>query len=117
MLNHLRDAQPFAIPGGVRGVLYPAGPGNQFSLAVVEQDGVYPENGWSINDTCTETLYIIEGSLTVDVDAETYVIGVGDVLSVTPGQKYRIHGTAKTIDVITPAWDKNQNHIITNETL
>ena len=29
-----------------------------------------------------------------------------------PGQKYQIRGRAKTLDLITPAWDKSQNKII-----
>jgi len=60
-------------------------------------------------------MYIQEGTLTVDVDDATYELAAGDVLSVTPGQKYRVRGTAKTIDVITPAWDKKQNHILNED--
>ena len=107
-----KDAQAFTIPGGTSGGLYPPGPGDAFSIAVVTMDGVYPEKGWSINDICTETMYVQEGQLVVDIEDQTFTIKPGDVLSVEPGNKYRCPGAATTIDVITPAWDKQQNHII-----
>lgn len=112
MLYTLHNAQQFEIPGGTRGVLYPPGPEHAFSIAVVTMDGVYPESGWSINDTCTETMYVQSGSLVVDVEDTSYRIGPGDIVHVVPGKKYRVRGKATTIDVITPAWDKSQNHIV-----
>ncbi len=115
MINKKQEAEQFTIPGGVEGVLYPPGPGGQFSIAVVSQDGVYPAKGRSMNDVCTETMYVQEGRLTVEVDDATYELVAGDVLSITPGQKYRIRGKASTVDVITPAWDKKQNHILEEE--
>lgn len=106
------EAQFFTIPGGTRGRLYPPGPGNAFSIAVVTMDGVYPEKGWSINDVCTETMYVQTGRLKVEIEEETFTLKKGDVLSVLPRKKYRVRGQATTLDVITPAWDKKQNHII-----
>lgn len=112
MLLTQKEAQPFTIAGGTSGLLYPPGPNDAFSLAVVTMDGVYPESGWSVNDRCTETMYVQEGELTVDIEEETFTLGVGDILSVVPGRKYRVRGKATTIDLITPAWDKKQNHSI-----
>jgi len=106
------EAQFFIIPGGTQGRLYPPGPGGAFSIAVVTMDGVYPEKGWSINDVCTETMYVQAGKLTVEIEAETFALKEGDVLSILPRNKYRVRGKATTIDVITPAWDKKQNQII-----
>lgn len=107
-----KEAQSFTIPGGTRGVLYPAGPGNAFSIAVVKMDGVYPEKGWSVNDKCTETMYLQEGELVIEIEEEIFRLKPGDIISVVPGKKYRVRGKATTVDVITPAWDKKQNHII-----
>ena len=107
-----QDAQAFAIPGGTQGMLYPSDPCGALSIAVVEMDGKYPEDGWSINDICTETMYVQEGVMDVDIEGESYTLNPGDVLSIPPKKKYRCHGTAKSIDIITPAWDKSQNHII-----
>ncbi|HBE90646.1 MAG: hypothetical protein A3E37_03000 [Candidatus Andersenbacteria bacterium RIFCSPHIGHO2_12_FULL_46_9] len=112
MKQALAEAQFFTIPGGTQGWLYPAGPGNAFSIAVVTMDGVYPQRGWSINDVCTETMYVQTGRLKVEIEEETFVLKKGDVLSILPRKKYRVRGKAATIDVITPAWNKKQNHII-----
>lgn len=107
-----QDAQKFTIPGGTEGFLYPPGPNDAFSIAVVTMDGVYPKSGWSVNDICTETMYVQQGALQVDIEDQSYELVQGDVLSIVPGKKYRVRGTATTVDVITPAWDKAQNHII-----
>ncbi len=108
-----KDGQEFSIPGGTQGVLYPPGPNKAFSIAVVTMDGQYPENGWSLNDKCTETIYVQAGSLVANVDGKQFKLKSGDILSIVPGKKYRVRGKAMTVDVITPAWDKGQNHIIT----
>ena len=115
MLHTQKDAENFTIPGGVEGVLYPPGPDDQFSIAVVEQDGIYPQQGWSMNDVCTETFYMLEGAFEVDVDDKSFTIKQGDVLSVEPGQKYRVRGKGRSVDLITPAWDKKQNHILKDD--
>ena len=112
MIQSKEDAKAFTIAGGVAGLLYPPGPNKALSIAVVEQDGTYPQQGWSINDTCTETFYVLEGSLEVTINGTSTTLQSGDVCSIQPGNKYQVHGTGKTIDIITPAWDKKQNHII-----
>ncbi len=93
-------------------MLYPPGPNGAFSIAVVDMDGIYPEKGWSINSRCTEAMYVQSGSLTVEVEDRQFELSAGDVLSITPGKKYRVRGKALTVDIITPAWDKAQNKII-----
>lgn len=107
-----QDAASFTIAGGTKGVLYPPGLDNAFSIAVVEMDGVYPEHGWSINDICTETMYVQSGELMVEIEDNTFTLTPGDLLSVEPHKRYRVRGAATTIDVITPAWAKQQNHIV-----
>ncbi len=108
----IKDAQSFTIPGGTKGFLYSPGPDKAYSIAIVTMDGVYPEKGWSINDICTETMYLQSGKLTVNIENDTFILEPGDMISVLPGKKYQVRGIGETIDVITPAWVKEQNHII-----
>jgi mannose-6-phosphate isomerase-like protein (cupin superfamily) len=112
LLHHKTDAAPFTIPGGTVGALYPPGPKAAFSVAVVESRGRYPESGVSVNDVCTESIYVESGELTVTVDGEEHVLAEGDMLCIEPGEHYSITGTGRCIDIITPAWDSKQNHII-----
>ena len=106
------DTTPFEIPGGTTGRLYPNHPAGEHTLAVVEMDGIYPLKGSSRNSVCTETMYVMEGTLNLTVDGEVHVLEEGDCYAITPGHAYRCEGKVKVLDVITPAWDKAQNEII-----
>lgn len=112
MIFHEKDAQKFTIPGGTAGMLYPSSPQKDHTIAMVTMDGVYPEKGFSVNDICTETLFVIEGSLTVVLDEQVHVVGKNDVIVILPGVKYHIEGNGRVLDLITPQWDSAQNHIV-----
>lgn len=105
------DAQHFTIAGGTKGHLFPAHPSGEQSIACVEASGVYPEHGVSVNDRCTETLYVIEGLLEVTVNGVANQLTAGELIMILPGERYSIRGTGKVLDCITPAWDGKQNHI------
>lgn len=107
-----QSAQAFTIPGGTAGWLYPPSPRGDQSVAIVTMDGVYPEKGWSINEVCTETMYILEGQMTLWCDDQQYELHEGDLFVIEPGHRYRCEGKVKSVDLITPAWDKKQNKII-----
>lgn len=128
MLFHSSDAQTFTIPGGTSGLLYPPSPKGDQSVAVVELDGIYPEKGWSVNDICTETLYVLEGELKLIVQKEPdprvprlredgndkeeeYALVSGDLFMILPGNKYRLSGKGTSCVFITPSWDSSQNNI------
>ncbi|HNV12443.1 MAG TPA: hypothetical protein PK686_03585 [bacterium] len=106
------QAKKFDIPGGTSGYLYPSHPKEEQSIALVSARGNYPDNGWSVNSRCTETIFVLSGSLKVNVDGKIFYLKKDDLIMIFPGQKYQIRGRAKTLDLITPAWDKSQNKII-----
>jgi len=112
MLFNKSDAQYFEIPGGTKGYLYPPDDQKQQSIAEVEMDGVYPLEGYSINDFCTETIFMQEGGFVLEIDGQEINLKKGDVYAIPPKNEYRLWGKGKSIDVITPAWDKAQNHIM-----
>ena len=107
-----KNAQHFTIPGGTKGVLYTASPKDDQSIAVIQMDGKYPQFGYSLNDICTETLYMLEGSFRVEYDGAWYTLSPGDLLMLLPGKKYRTEGKGKACVFISPAWDSTQNHIV-----
>lgn len=107
------QAQAFSIPGGTTGTLLDISPA--VSVAEVTMDGVYPEKGYSINEKCTETIYLLEGSLDVICDGVKYELRTrGDVCSIPPGTGYRVEGKGVSLDIITPGWEKSQNRIVTD---
>ncbi len=108
-----KNAEEFTIPGGTNGVLYPSSPKGDQTIAIVETDGVYPKNGVSMNDYCTETFILIKGKLEILVNDKMYILeDEGDLLRVLPKNKYSIKGKGKVIVSISPNWKSEQNHII-----
>ena len=114
MIYRANEAQSFEIPGGTSGRLYPPSEDGSHSVAYVKMDGVYPEKGYSLNDRCSESIYLISGQLTLTANGTECVLRPGDLFVVTPGTKYSIKGRGEALDLITPVWDKSQNHIIQN---
>ena len=93
-------------------MIYPNHPKNQHTIARVKMDGLYPVIGYSINDICSETIFLIKGMLKIRTGDNIYKLNPGDILIIPPKTKYRIEGKGEAIDVITPAWDKNQNRMV-----
>lgn len=112
MLYKKRDAQQFIILGGTTGFLYPSHPKGEQTVASIEMNGAYPREGYSINDICIETLYMLEGSFEIEYRKKRYQLEAGDLFMILPKQKYRTCGKGKALVFITPSWDKKQNHII-----
>lgn len=106
------EAQEFTIPGETMGSLYPSKPEDAFSLAQVEIDGRYPASGFSYNERCTETILVLEGKFRFQCGTEQGSLAVGDVMSVTPPEKYMLEGKGRACVFITPGWDSGQNHIV-----
>lgn len=108
-----KTGEKFNIPGGTEGILYPSSPNGDQTIAIVEMDGVYPKKGYSINDFCTETIVLVSGYLEVEVSGEKFILKEeGDMIRILPNNKYRVVGKGKSIDMISPNWDKNQNHFV-----
>ena len=103
----------FKIPGGTKGILYPPHPKGEQQLALVTMtNGTYPRQGYSVNDRCTETIYLLKGKLIVTINDKKTTLHPGKFVMILPSQRYTVRGTGTSLDIITPAWDKKQNHII-----
>lgn len=101
----------YSIPGGVCTVFSPDRNSVQ-SIAVVEQDGRYPEKGFSINSKCTETIFVLKGKFKVTYGDKKFILKSEDVFYIEPGYKYSISGKGVNLVAVTPAWDKSQNTIV-----
>ncbi|MDP3962554.1 MAG: cupin domain-containing protein [bacterium] len=112
LLVKKNSGQVFNIEGGTKGIIYPDNLSTDSTIVEVSMSGEYPVGGYSINERCTETLFMLEGEFRVRVGEEKYLLSPGDVLTIVPNCKYRIEGNGKVIDFITPRWDKKQNKII-----
>ena len=112
MLARKKDARKFKISGGTKGLIYPSSPKGDQTIAMVEMDRIYPEKGYSINDNCTETIFMLSGKFKMEVSGKKYTLKKGDMFTILPGNKYRIKGKGRAMDFISPLWDSTQNHII-----
>ena len=106
------DGKAFELPGGTKGVIFPSHPTGEQTIVMVEQHGVFPEKGYAVNDRCTETIYMLEGSFTITVNEVEHTLNPGELMMILPGERHVIRGDGKSLDIITPAWDPNQNHHI-----
>ncbi len=102
------DAQTYDIPGG-KCTIYQNCPTGRLSVAMIVQDGRYPESGRRINATCTEAILVLEGSLVVTLGDAEQTLQTGDLVYVTPGTPYSVEGKARAVVFIEPQWDKTQN--------
>lgn len=98
----------YDIPGG-KCVLYPDCPTGRLSIATIDQDGRYPEQGQRVNATCTEAILVLEGQLTVRLKDTPHTLKSGDVVYITPKTPYSVEGKAKAVVMVEPKWDKTQN--------
>lgn len=103
-----REAQSYPIPGG-QVTLYPDCPTNRLSVAMIDQDGRYPEIGKKVNAHCTEAILVLEGNLTITLGSTEHQLGSGDLVYITPGTPYSVSGKGRAAVFIEPKWDKNQN--------
>lgn len=112
MLLKRHQAEEFTLAGGTSGAIYPSSPKGDYTVARVMAKGTYPERGYSMNQRCTETLYVLSGTICVEIDGQSFEVHPGDLCRIEPGRKYRITGDAEVLDLITPAWDRSQNSIV-----
>lgn len=112
MIYRKKESKEFTIPGGTSGRIYPSKKLDKQSFAVVKSAGVYPEVGYSVNDFCTETLYVVKGAIEIELNGVWEELIAGDFVVIEPNTKYKIKGEAEVVDFIIPAWDPKQNNII-----
>src|SRR5687768_4211182 len=72
--------------------------------AVVEVKGRYPLTGRVVNKKCKELIYILRGSGTIVVDGKKISFKVGDILIISPGEKYYWDAHSTMFVASTPAW-------------
>lgn len=78
-------------------------------MAIAQIVGREPEVGWAQNAVCTEVAYVISGSGWIEVkDAEQRRIYSGDVVRISPGEKFFWHGELTLAIACSPGWFAEQ---------
>jgi len=82
------------------------------SVAFIEINGRYPEQGWALNEVCTEMAYILNGVGTLVTPQKTITLSPQDLVLVSPGEQYYWEGTITMTISSTPAFYAEQHKII-----
>jgi hypothetical protein len=78
------------------------------NAAVIELSGRNPDNGWTLNTTCTSLIHIIQGSGTVSTQQAMVEFFIDDQVLLMSNEKYFFDGTMKLLFIATPAWTPEQ---------
>jgi mannose-6-phosphate isomerase-like protein (cupin superfamily) len=73
-------------------------------------DGRHPENGYVVNETCKEIVYVISGHGSLTMHEGLVELNAGDVALIPPGEPYFFKGVRLEIFMpCTPAWYPKQH--------
>lgn len=79
------------------------------NIAFVEINGRYPDEGYCLNEICTESCYVIDGSGKLYVDNMEYELEKDTVVIINPGELYYYVGDLRLCVPSTPAWTPEQH--------
>ena len=72
------------------------------NIGLVKINGRYPKQNFIINQDVTELIYIIDGSVQLTTDSEQYSLSSGDVVIISPKEKYFFKGNCTVLTPCTP---------------
>ena len=97
--------------GSVTAHEYPSQNKN-ISGGYVEIKGRHPSEGYICNKSCTELVFIIEGSATLTTEKESNILSKGDQVIINPGERYYWDGDCVAFVPATPPWTPEQTENI-----
>ncbi len=79
------------------------------SLALVEIDGKYPDDGFAINKVFEEIILVLNGKGKIIIENKKYELKKNHAVLLKPNKKYRYEGNLKLATFTSPAF-KMENH-------
>jgi mannose-6-phosphate isomerase-like protein (cupin superfamily) len=79
------------------------------SVALIELTGRYPSKGTVLNERCKELAYVIKGSGKLVLNNKAFSLAEGDLVSISPGEKYFWDGNMTLLMPCAPAWYPKQH--------
>lgn len=80
--------------------------------AVAKISGRYPDKGFTVNEVCRELGYVISGSGKIVINKSEFLLQIGDLVSIDPGEKFYWQGNMELFLPCTPAWSQEQHKFI-----
>jgi mannose-6-phosphate isomerase-like protein (cupin superfamily) len=81
----------------------------EMNIGVAEIAGRYPDEGYAMNNKCSEMGYILKGSGRLVTETDEATLGSGDVVYIPHGEKYYWEGNLTVALPCTPAWYPEQH--------
>jgi mannose-6-phosphate isomerase-like protein (cupin superfamily) len=81
----------------------------EINIAVAEMTGRYPDEGYAVNQACTEMAYVLKGQGKLVLENQSVNLSVGDVVLIPRGEKYYWEGDMTVLLPVSPAWHPEQH--------
>ncbi len=78
------------------------------NIAVVKIAGRYPEEGRAANQVCKEAVYVVEGTIKLNLEGKEVLLQKGDTVLIEPGEHFYWEGNATLVTPCTPPWTPEQ---------
>lgn len=85
---------------------------NSINIGLVEINGRHPQQDFITNQDVTELVYVVDGSVSLTTESETYELSTGDFVIISPQEKYFFEGNCTVLTPCTPPWTPEQTKII-----
>jgi len=80
----------------------------EMSVAVARISGRYPDQGFALNEECSEAVYILDGAGLLGSDDGAEKLAAGDCIYIGKGERYYWEGSFSALISSAPAWDAGQ---------
>jgi len=82
------------------------------NAAIVKLSGRYPEKGRAVNSVSKELAYIMSGSGYIVAEGRKTTLNKGDLIMISPGERYFLNGRLALFISNTPAWHLGQYKMV-----
>jgi mannose-6-phosphate isomerase-like protein (cupin superfamily) len=82
---------------------------SEMNIALAEMTGRYPDEGYAVNEACSEMGYVLKGQGKLVTETRSVDLSAGDVVLIPSGEKYYWEGTMSVLVPVAPAWYPEQH--------
>ena len=108
----IKKAQSQVFKNGAITAYEYASKNKKINIGLVKINGRHPQQDFIINQKVTELVYVIDGSVELATESKRYTLSSGDVVIISPKEKYFFEGNCTVLTPCTPPWTPKQTKIV-----